>query len=316
MSPRSDAPVYNTRSDVGRQWYGFVPCRGSDIACATRTSGQRSTQPVHLSPIVTVVSRSFTSPRPGRRSTARGARNLADRSGDADRARRVGERAPEKADEAEEDRDQRTATRPRERDPRLDRRRREPEPRPVGHRRRDRRRRAQAASSPSSSARARTRSPSSPRSCAASRRSSDRARPVVVYSDSAYSIGLLTQGWKAKANVELVDEAPRAVPRVQGPAVRQGRRPRRHPAQRARRSAGDRRDPARPLASSLLALRLGGDLGERHELPAARRPRRARDRGARACRRSGSAGRAGARRARRGCRPSRRRRSRCRGARS
>jgi ribonuclease HI len=32
----------------------------------------------------------------------------------------------------------------------------------------------------------------------------DRKRPVVVYSDSAYSIGLLTQNWKAKANVELV----------------------------------------------------------------------------------------------------------------
>lgn len=31
-----------------------------------------------------------------------------------------------------------------------------------------------------------------------------RDRPVVVYSDSAYSIGLLTQAWKAKANVELV----------------------------------------------------------------------------------------------------------------
>jgi ribonuclease HI len=33
----------------------------------------------------------------------------------------------------------------------------------------------------------------------------DRTRPVVVYSDSAYSIGLLTQNWKAKANVELVE---------------------------------------------------------------------------------------------------------------
>ena len=32
----------------------------------------------------------------------------------------------------------------------------------------------------------------------------DRSRPVVVYSDSAYSIGLLTQNWKAKANIELV----------------------------------------------------------------------------------------------------------------
>lgn len=34
----------------------------------------------------------------------------------------------------------------------------------------------------------------------------DRERPVVVYSDSAYSIGLLSQNWKAKANVELVAE--------------------------------------------------------------------------------------------------------------
>jgi ribonuclease HI len=34
----------------------------------------------------------------------------------------------------------------------------------------------------------------------------DRARPVIVYSDSAYSIGLLTQAWKAKANKELVAE--------------------------------------------------------------------------------------------------------------
>jgi len=32
----------------------------------------------------------------------------------------------------------------------------------------------------------------------------DKARPVFVYSDSAYSIGLLTQNWKAKANTELV----------------------------------------------------------------------------------------------------------------
>jgi ribonuclease HI len=32
----------------------------------------------------------------------------------------------------------------------------------------------------------------------------DRQRPVIVYSDSAYSIGLLTENWKAKKNVELV----------------------------------------------------------------------------------------------------------------
>lgn len=35
---------------------------------------------------------------------------------------------------------------------------------------------------------------------------SDRSRPVIVYSDSAYSIGLLSQNWKAKKNVELVKE--------------------------------------------------------------------------------------------------------------
>jgi ribonuclease HI len=34
----------------------------------------------------------------------------------------------------------------------------------------------------------------------------DRTRPVIVYSDSQYSIGLLTQNWKAKKNVELVDQ--------------------------------------------------------------------------------------------------------------
>jgi ribonuclease HI len=32
----------------------------------------------------------------------------------------------------------------------------------------------------------------------------DRTRTVVVHSDSAYSIGLLTQPWKPKANIELV----------------------------------------------------------------------------------------------------------------
>jgi ribonuclease HI len=33
-----------------------------------------------------------------------------------------------------------------------------------------------------------------------------RNRPVVIYSDSAYAIGLLSQSWKAKANAELVAE--------------------------------------------------------------------------------------------------------------
>jgi ribonuclease HI len=32
----------------------------------------------------------------------------------------------------------------------------------------------------------------------------DKRRSVIVYSDSSYAIGVLSQGWKAKANVELV----------------------------------------------------------------------------------------------------------------
>ena len=31
-------------------------------------------------------------------------------------------------------------------------------------------------------------------------------RPLLVYSDSSYAIGLLSQGWKAKANQDLVAE--------------------------------------------------------------------------------------------------------------
>ncbi len=34
----------------------------------------------------------------------------------------------------------------------------------------------------------------------------ERKRPVIVYSDSSYSIGLLTQNWKAKKNIELVEQ--------------------------------------------------------------------------------------------------------------
>ena len=32
----------------------------------------------------------------------------------------------------------------------------------------------------------------------------ERRRPIVIHSDSSYSIGLLSKGWKAKANQELV----------------------------------------------------------------------------------------------------------------
>jgi ribonuclease HI len=34
----------------------------------------------------------------------------------------------------------------------------------------------------------------------------DRTRTVIIYSDSAYSIGLLTQAWKPKKNIELVQQ--------------------------------------------------------------------------------------------------------------
>jgi ribonuclease HI len=46
----------------------------------------------------------------------------------------------------------------------------------------------------------------------------DPTRPVRVYSDSAYAIGLLSQGWKAKANQELVARIRRRLaelPKVQ-----------------------------------------------------------------------------------------------------
>src|SRR5262249_17308706 len=33
----------------------------------------------------------------------------------------------------------------------------------------------------------------------------DRSRNVVVYSDSSYAIGVVSQGWKARANTELVE---------------------------------------------------------------------------------------------------------------
>jgi ribonuclease HI len=34
----------------------------------------------------------------------------------------------------------------------------------------------------------------------------ERRRPLVIYTDSSYSIGVLTQGWKAKANTELISK--------------------------------------------------------------------------------------------------------------
>lgn len=43
-----------------------------------------------------------------------------------------------------------------------------------------------------------------------------RERPVRVYSDSSYAIGLLSQGWKAKANQTLVAELRELLRRYRG----------------------------------------------------------------------------------------------------
>ena len=41
----------------------------------------------------------------------------------------------------------------------------------------------------------------------------DRERPVVVHSDSTYAIGVVSKGWKAKANKELVLKIRSLLPR-------------------------------------------------------------------------------------------------------
>ncbi|HWM88664.1 MAG TPA: ribonuclease H [Kofleriaceae bacterium] len=47
---------------------------------------------------------------------------------------------------------------------------------------------------------------------------SERKRPVLVHSDSAYALGLISLGWKAKKNVELVESLRRLT--AQFPALR------------------------------------------------------------------------------------------------
>lgn len=42
----------------------------------------------------------------------------------------------------------------------------------------------------------------------------DPARPVRIFTDSSYSIGVLTKGWKAKANVELIAKVKKALSRL------------------------------------------------------------------------------------------------------
>ena len=39
----------------------------------------------------------------------------------------------------------------------------------------------------------------------------DRKRPLRIFTDSTYSIGVLTKGWKAKANVEIIAEIKKAL---------------------------------------------------------------------------------------------------------
>jgi ribonuclease HI len=60
-----------------------------------------------------------------------------------------------------------------------------------------------------------------------------RDRAVVIYTDSSYSIGILSLGWKAKANQELVAEIRALLRDVPAGAVCQGGRTRRRPRKRA-----------------------------------------------------------------------------------
>ena len=65
-----------------------------------------------------------------------------------------------------------------------------------------------------------------------------RARRMRIYTDSAYSIGVLSKGWKAKANQELIARMRRRLAGLPEHRVRQGLRPRRRPRKRTLRRAG------------------------------------------------------------------------------
>ena len=66
----------------------------------------------------------------------------------------------------------------------------------------------------------------------------DRHRRMRIYTDSAYSIGVLSKGWKAKANQELVARIKRRLAAYPNVGVREGLRPRRRPGERALRRPG------------------------------------------------------------------------------
>jgi ribonuclease HI len=64
----------------------------------------------------------------------------------------------------------------------------------------------------------------------------ERTRVVAVYTDSSYAIGLLSMGWKAKANQSSWSRASApSSPAFPRRALRQGGWPQRHPAQRTHR---------------------------------------------------------------------------------
>ena len=87
---------------------------------------------------------------------------------------------------------------------------------------------------------------------------SPRMRRVRVYSDSGYAIGLLEQGWKAKANQELVARSAQARRRRSQPRVRQG--PRATPASPRTSAATSwraRRSTAPAAEASLTLWRAG-----------------------------------------------------------
>jgi ribonuclease HI len=48
---------------------------------------------------------------------------------------------------------------------------------------------------------------------------SDPARPLRLYTDSTYAIGVLTKGWKAKANKELVARVKSALAKLDAPEL-------------------------------------------------------------------------------------------------
>ena len=49
----------------------------------------------------------------------------------------------------------------------------------------------------------------------AAQAATDPATPMRLYTDSSYSIGVLTKGWKAKKNVELVAEVRAAIAQLE-----------------------------------------------------------------------------------------------------